>query len=386
MNTWEDELRSELHRRHAASLYRRRALRTAGTVAEPIVGTAPTINFCSNDYLGLSTHPAVVDALKAGVDHYGVGAGASHLVTGYCEAHARLEQEVAAFAGRERALVFASGYLANLGAVTALVGRNDLVVADRLNHASLNDAALLSRARLRRYAHADATAAECCLAGGPGRRKLVLTDGVFSMDGDIAPLKGLAQVCSRHAAVLVVDDAHGIGVLGTGGRGTLEALGLSPAEVPVLIGTFGKAFGACGAFVAGSEALIESLIQAARTYIYTTAPPPALAEAVRAALQVICHEPWRRERLSTNISRFREGARARDLPLGTSPTPIQPLMLGTPERALAVSASLADRGFMVSAIRPPTVPQGTARLRITLSAAHSASQIDQLLDALEELL
>lgn len=386
MDRWDDELAPFLDSRRAQSLYRRRAVRAAGTVIEPVVGAAPKINFCSNDYLGLSHHPALAEALKDGVEHYGVGAGASQLVTGHCRAHARLEEELAAFMGRERALVFSSGYLANLGTLTALAGRGDVVVADRLNHASLNDAVTLSRARLLRYRHADAEDAERRLAAAKGKRKFVLTDAVFSMDGDIAPLASLADVCSRHAAGLIVDDAHGFGVLGASGAGTLEALALPAGDVPLIIGTFGKALGVCGAFAAGSATLIETLIQSARTYIYTTAPPPALAETVRCALGLLRSESWRRGRLHENIGRFREGAVARGLPLSDSTTPIQPLVLGSAERAVAVSAALAERGFLVSAIRPPTVPRDTARLRITLSADHTADQIEHFLDTLEGLL
>jgi 8-amino-7-oxononanoate synthase len=342
------------------------------------------LNFCSNDYLGLRSHPDLISAASECMQRYGVGAGAAHLVSGHSLEHSSLEAELAEFVERPRALLFSSGYLANLGVISVLAGRHQLIAADRLNHASLIDAAQLAGARLRRYAHADAAACARLLDEHGGAR-LIVTDGVFSMDGDIAPLASLARAAHAGGAWLVVDDAHGIGVLGAHGRGALEIAGLDTAAVPVLVGTLGKALGCFGAFVAGDTALIETLIQRARTYIYTTAIPPAIAAATRAALRLVQREPWRRQQLQRLVDRFRAGAAVRGLPLASSPTPIQPVIVGDSARALALSEALLQRGFWISAIRPPTVPRGSARLRITLSAAHDEAQVDALLAALGEV-
>lgn len=340
--------------------------------------------FCSNDYLGLAADPRVAEAMIAGVRRYGVGSGAAHLISGHSHAHHALEEALAEFAGRERALLFSTGYMANLGVLSALLGRGDSVFEDRLNHASLIDGGLLSRARFKRYAHADPSALAAQLRAAPGRR-LVVTDGVFSMDGDVAPLPALAGVVGAGDAWLMVDDAHGFGVLGPQGRGSVAAAGLDQAAVPILMATLGKALGVAGAFVAGSEELIETLIQQARSYVYTTAMPPAVAAATHTALAIARDEEWRREHLNTLIAGFRTGARALGLDLTASPTPIQPIMLGDTARANRWSAALDRYGILVSAIRPPTVPTGTARLRVTLSAAHTQAQVDRLLDALGEI-
>lgn len=339
------------------------------------------LNFCSNDYLGLRTHPELIRAASECMRQHGFGAGASHLVTGHSLEHYALETELAAFTGRERALLFSSGYMANLGVISALSTRHDLIVADRLNHASLLDAARLAGARLRRYPHLQSSAAALALEGHPGAA-MIVTDGVFSMDGDIAPVSELAALASQRGAWLMVDDAHGLGVLGAGGGGTLEQAGLDARAVPILIGTLGKALGSFGAFVAGDAALIEFLIQRARTYVYTTALPPAIAAATRAALRLVQNEPWRRQRLHALVARFRAGAAAHGLPLLPSSTPIQPLIVGSSAHALALSEALGAQGFWVGAIRPPTVPQGSARLRVTLSAAHDEAQVDALIEAL----
>jgi 8-amino-7-oxononanoate synthase len=343
------------------------------------------VSFCSNDYLGLADHPQVVAAFKRAADRYGVGSTAAHLVCGHTREHHALEEALAAFVDRPRALLCSTGYMANLGVVGALAGRHDRVWEDRLNHASLLDAARLAGARLLRYAHGDAQALAQRLTDSGGAGGLVVTDGVFSMDGDLAPLPRLAAVARDAGATLVVDDAHGIGVLGARGRGTLEHYGLGSDDVPVLVGTLGKALGTFGAFVAGSEALIETLIQSARTYIYTTAPPPALAAATRAALALVDAQPWRREQLRAHVQRFRDGATALGLCLLPSSTAIQPLIVGDAALAVAASDALLEHGFHVSAIRPPTVPAGSARLRVTLSARHSAQQVDALLDALAQI-
>jgi 8-amino-7-oxononanoate synthase len=346
------------------------------------------LNFCSNDYLGLSAHPALAEAAIRSL-HSGVfGAGASHLVTGHMHEHHALEEELAAFTGRERALLFSSGYLANLGVLGAFAHRGDLIIADRLCHASLLDGALQSGARLRRYTHGDSRAAARLLGrrhardGNGSRNALLMTDGVFSMDGDMAPLAELATLSARERALLLVDDAHGLGVLGASARGTLEHCGVANAAVPLLIGTLGKAFGSFGAFVAGDATLIEHLLQHARSYIYTTALPPSVAAASRAALRVVLAEPWRREVLQARIHRWRQAAAAQGLPLAASATPIQPLIVGESARALALSEALMTEGFWVSAIRPPTVPSGTARLRISLSAAHADADIEALAECL----
>jgi 8-amino-7-oxononanoate synthase len=350
-----------------------------------VIDGREVLSFCSNDYLGLASHPEIIAAFKRGADTYGVGSGAAHLVNGHSRAPHALEEELAAFTGRERALLFSTGYMANLGVAAALVGRGDAVFEDRLNHASLLDAGLLSGARLIRYPHNDAAALAGRLSEREGSEKLVLTDGVFSMDGDLAPVTQLAAACRRHDAWFMVDDAHGLGVLGERGRGTLEAAGLGPIDVPILMGTLGKGLGTAGAFVAGAEDLIEYLIQTARTYIYTTAQPPAVAEATRAALKLVDAEPWRRDKLQGLVTRFRTGAAQLGLQLMDSPTPIQPLLVGDNQTALAMSEALWDRGILVTAIRPPTVPAGTARLRVTLSAAHDEEDVDLLLDTLERV-
>jgi 8-amino-7-oxononanoate synthase len=315
-----------------------------------------------------------------------VGSGASHLVCGHSAAHHALEEELADFTGRPRALLFSTGYMANLGVIAALTGRGDQVLEDRLNHASLIDGARLSGARLRRYAHGDTAALGLLIAPQSGATStLIATDGVFSMDGDIAPLQELAGVTKRAGAMLLVDDAHGLGVVGEGGRGSLELAGLGPDRAQILVGTLGKALGTFGAFVAGGDDLIETLIQRARSYIYTTALPPAVAEATRVSLALVRREPWRRDHLRDLVARFRRGAAELGLALMPSETPIQPLVLGSAERALAWSRALEARGILVTAIRPPTVPEGSARLRITFSAAHSEADVDSLLAALEGL-
>ncbi|MFZ5467614.1 MAG: 8-amino-7-oxononanoate synthase [Pseudomonadota bacterium] len=381
----EDRLRQRLSERHAADLYRRPRIAEGPTTPRRVVDGREVLSFCSNDYLGLASHPEVIAAFKRGADEYGVGSGAAHLVNGHTRAHQALEDELAAFTGRERALLFSTGYMANLGAIGALVGRGDAVFEDRLNHASLLDAGLLSGARFKRYPHADTDALAGLLAGADAGERLLVTDGVFSMDGDLAPLPELAALARRHDAWMMVDDAHGFGVLGASGRGTVEHFGLGADEVPVLMGTLGKALGTAGAFVSGSADLIEWLVQAARPYIYTTAMPAALAEATRASLRLIDEEPWRREHLRTLITRFRAGAEQLGLRLMPSDTPIQPILVGDAGEALGLSQRLLDAGIQVTAIRPPTVPQGTARLRVTFSAAHTMQDVDILLTALENL-
>jgi 8-amino-7-oxononanoate synthase len=377
------DLEQALERLRAAGLYRRRRVQDRPQQPEAIVDGRPMLSFCSNDYLGLANHPGVIAALQRGAERWGVGSGAAHLVNGHSAAHHVLEEELADFTGRPRALLFSTGYMANIGIISALTGRGDTLWQDRLNHASLLDGALLSRATLRRFPHADAAELDRLL--GNRDTRMIASDGVFSMDGDLAPLPALALIARRAGAWLLVDDAHGLGVLGREGRGTLDHFGLDAEQVPILMGTLGKAFGTFGAFVAGSDALIETLIQRARSYIFTTAAPPALAEATRTSLALVRREDWRREHLQALIARFRAGANQLGLPLSESPTPIQPLIAGSSHQALAWAAELEARGILVGAIRPPTVPEGSARLRICLSAAHTETMVDRLLDALGTL-
>lgn len=377
------DLSARLAARRAEHLYRQRPLLQSPQGPEVVVDGKPLLAFCNNDYMGLANHPDVVAAWKAGAERWGVGGGASHLVIGHSTPHHELEEALADLTGRPRALLFSNGYMANLGTVTALVGQGDTVLEDRLNHASLLDAGLLSGARFSRYLHNDPDSLNGRLEKAVGDT-LVVTDGVFSMDGDIANLPALAKVASAKNAWLMVDDAHGFGPLGAKGAGIVEHFGLSMEDVPVLIGTLGKSFGTAGAFVAGSEELIETLIQFARPYIYTTSQPPALACATLKSLELLRSEHWRREHLTALIKQFREGAQALGLTLMDSFTPIQPILIGDSGRALRLSRMLRERGLMVTAIRPPTVPAGSARLRVTLSAAHSEAQVQLLLDALEQ--
>ncbi|WP_031433078.1 8-amino-7-oxononanoate synthase [Methylomarinum vadi] len=362
-------------------LYRSRRVIEGGQGVKVSVDGKELINFCSNDYLGLANHPAIVEAFKQGAENYGVGSGSAHLICGHSRAHHALEEELADFTGRQRALLFSTGYMANMGMIAALAGQSDYVLEDRLNHASLLDGGLLSRSKFKRFGHADMADLERKLADTE-RRQLIVTDGVFSMDGDLAPLPDMVELATTYRAILLVDDAHGLGVLGADGAGVLQHYGLSEREVPVLMGTLGKALGTFGAFVAGSEDLVETLIQQARTYVFTTAMPAALAEATRASLKIVRTEHWRREKLRALVEHFRLGAQQLGLPLMESNLPIQPLMLGDSRRAVAYSEQLLARGFWVSAIRPPTVPQGKARLRVTFSANHETTQIDALLHAL----
>jgi len=368
-------------------LYRRRRV-VEGTQGREIrVAGRLLLNFCSNDYLGLAADPRLRESLREAALRWGVGAGASHLVCGHTAAHQELEEALAAFTGRPRALLFGSGYAANMGAIAALLGPGDRVFEDRLNHASLLDGGQLSRARFSRYRHADVADLERRLqargAGAAGSgQALVVSDGVFSMDGDLCPLAELVGVARRHAAWLMIDEAHGLGVHGRGGRGLVDAQRYGTADVPVLVGTLGKAFGTAGAFVAGDAELIELLVQQARPYIYTTAQPAALAAATLTSLRIVEQEEWRRERLRALVARFHAGLAALGLPLPAATLPIQPVVVGEPARALALSAALEADGLLVGAIRPPTVPVGTSRLRVTFTAAHELADVDRLVETL----
>lgn len=375
-------LRKALQERAAAGLYRRRRVSQGPQDVEVLVDGHPMLAFCSNDYLGLAAHPEVTGALIAGAERWGAGSGSAHLVNGHTAAHHALEEELADFTGRPRALLFSTGYMTNMGVIAALVGSGDRVYLDRLNHASLLDGGLLSRARFQRYRHADPADLSRRLETRDGRA-LVVSDGVFSMDGDIAPLPALVEVAQARGAWVMVDDAHGLGVLGATGRGSLEHFGLASDQVPVLIGTLGKAFGTSGGFVAGDEELVETIIQTARPYIYTTASSPALVEATRASLRIARRETWRRDRLRAVIRRFRRGCEELGVSLSNSVTPIQPLLVGEARRAVALARDLEALGVLITPIRPPTVPEGTARLRITFSALHTEGHVDRLLGALE---
>ncbi len=342
------------------------------------------LSFCSNDYLGLANHHEIKHAAIDAIEATGVGSGASHLVIGHHREHELLEKELAEFTQRDRALVFSSGYMANLAIVSTLVGKSDVVLEDKLNHASLIDGGLLSGARFQRYLHNDNESLERYLnnLSDDQRKQLVVTDGVFSMDGDIANLPELSDLCRVHDACLMVDDAHGLGVLGPNGRGSVVESGLSQEDVPVLVGTFGKAFGTSGAFVAGSDELIEFLVQMARPYIYTTAMPPSIAAATRASLKLIQQSDDKRVYLQQLINYFREGVSQLGYDLMPSRTTIQPVLIGDTHKAVALSQYLENQGLLVTAIRPPTVPNNTARLRVTLSANHCFDDIDELVGAL----
>ncbi|OOG48586.1 8-amino-7-oxononanoate synthase [Rhodanobacter sp. C01] len=378
-------LATQTAERDRAQLLRR--LRTIEHADGPWLETGGRrlLSFCSNDYLGLAQHPQLIAAFKRVADDEGVGSTSAHLICGHRAEHAALEEALAAWTGRERALLFSNGYMANLGVLQTLLTRGDVCVQDKLNHACLLDGAQLSGAELKRYPHADVAAAARQLASRSEAAALLATDGVFSMDGDVAPLRELAALCAREQATLMVDDAHGLGVLGEDGSGSVRTAGLGQREVPVLMATLGKALGCAGAFVAGPAALIDGLMQFARPYIYTTAMPPALAAAALAAVQLAQAEAWRRQKLTALIDRFRRGAAELGLPLSASTSAIQPLLLGSADAALTAALALERQGLLVSAIRPPTVPQGHARLRITLSAVHEEDHVDQLLAALQTL-
>ena len=372
-------------REELAELGRRGLLRTLEPLASPQgpvvrIGGQSLVSFSSNDYLGLAADPRVTRAFTAGLDRWGVGSGASRLVVGDTEAHRRLEARLSAFEGTEAALIFNGGYPANLGLVQALVGRGDLVVSDALNHASLVDGCRLSRAEVVVVPHTDVQAVAGALSRGGFRRKLVVTDAVFSMDGDSAPLGALSEVCERAGAALLVDEAHATGVLGRRGSGLCEATGV---RADVRMGTLGKALGGFGAYAATTRALADLLLNRARSVVFSTTLPPALCEAMVVAIDLLEHDPELRPRLWRNIRRFVDGLRTLGF-AAEARSAIVPVVLGTPERALRASAFLRERGLLVKPIRPPTVPEGTSRLRFALSAAHTEAHVDRALQALEE--
>ncbi len=377
------ELKGFLEQQQAQDLYRTRRICEGKQAPEQVCDGKLMLSFCSNDYLGLAADPRIVKSLQQATEKYGVGSGAAHLINGHTSAHHSLEEELAEFTGRERVLLFSTGYMANLGVVSALLGRNDTVVADKLVHASLLDAAKLSGAKLLRFQHGDMDSFASRLDNN-NDKKIIMTDGVFSMDGDIAPLPEIISQVDKNNSAILVDDAHGFGVLGEQGRGCVEYFNCND-DIDILVGTLGKAFGTFGAFVAGREELIETLIQSARSYVFTTAMPAAIAEATRTSLKILQQENDRREYLQSLIKQFRYGAEQLGLTLVNSPTPIQPIIVGSAEKAVAMSKGLAAQGIMVSAIRPPTVPNGTARLRITFSASHTEKQLASLLTALASI-
>ena len=380
------QLANELAAIAASGLTRRRRVldSPAGRIAR--VDGQEVINFASNDYLGLAGNADIAQALADGALHWGAGSGASHLVSGHLTPHDQLENEIAAFTGFERALTFSTGYLANLAVTPTLAGRGDAVFADKLNHASLIDAMQLAKANgaeVQRYPHNDVAALERQLAASDAARKVIVTDAVFSMDGDLAPLPLIFELAERHDAWLVIDDAHGFGVLGPHGEGCLAHFRLPASPRILLMGTLGKAAGVGGAFVAGSATAIEYLLQKGRSYIFTTAAPPAIACALSKSLHIIRSGDALRANLMARIAQLRDGLAGR--PLLPSATAIQPYIVGANETAVALSKALWDRGLWVPAIRPPTVPKDTARLRISVSAAHTAGDIDHLLSALKDL-
>jgi 8-amino-7-oxononanoate synthase len=382
-----EQLNEQLRSREEKNLFRRRLILESPQHTHVSIGGREHLAFCSNDYLGLADHPQLVSAACEGARKYGVGSGASHLISGHSLAHHALEEALARFTGLPRALLFSTGYMANVGAVTALLGHGDAIFCDKLNHASLNDAALLSRAKFSRYSHCphlDLAALERQLAESHVRRKLVLTDAVFSMDGDIAPVPGLLELCEKYDAWLMLDDAHGFGVLGPQGRGTLAHFNIRSPRI-IYMATLGKAAGVFGAFVAAQPEIIETLIQHARSYIYTTAAPPLLSHTLLKSLELIEEEEWRREKLAQLIAALKRELQPLRWRLLLSATPIQPLVIGENDRAVEVSEALRDRGILVPAIRPPTVPQGAARLRISLSASHTMEDLGRLGEALGEV-
>lgn len=376
-----NDLQAELDQRAADGLTRKRRLQDSPQDAHVDVAGQHLLSFCSNDYLGLANHPDIIAALQQGADEAGVGSGASHLITGHHRYHEQLEQALAQFVNLPAALLFSTGYMANIGIITALLGRNDAIFADKLNHASLNDAAVLSRATLHRYPHNDMLALEGMLKASSASRKLVVADAVFSMDGDLAPVSEMLALCEQYDAWLLLDDAHGFGVLGEQGRGILSHSKVASSRI-IYMATLGKAAGVFGAFVAADPVVIDYLMQNARTYIYTTATPPALSASLLAALKIIEQEDARRVHLQELIGFLQTNLRLQRWHLSPSSTAIQPLMVGSNEDALRLSEYLLTQGILVPAIRPPTVPKGSARLRISLSAAHAVDDVQRLISAL----
>jgi 8-amino-7-oxononanoate synthase len=381
------DLKPELTRRREAGLYRKRSIVSSAQAVRLTINGQSLLSFSSNDYLGLANHPDIKRAFIDATEHYGVGSGSAHLITGHSQLHHECELRLAEFTGRDRALLFSNGYMANLAIGSALVGRHDIIHQDKLNHASLIDAAKISGATLKRYRHNDLTQLESQLElpqvdSKALARQLIMTDGVFSMDGDCADLNRISQIARQSNSACMVDDAHGFGVLGATGAGLLEQCGLGQQQVPILMATLGKAIGTSGAFIAGSDALIETLIQQARPYMYTTASPPAIAAATICSLDIVKRDNWRRDKLQVLIAYFQQRMENTEFELMPSTTAIQPIVIGDNNRALSLSEKLLRSGIQVTPIRPPTVPAGSARLRITLCASHEKADIDQLIKAM----
>lgn len=374
-------LRADLDKRQTLGLMRQRRLLDSPQAEYITANGAAYLSFCSNDYLGLANDPVLVAALQHAAAEAGVGSGASNLITGHHRYHDQLEQALAKFVGKPAALLFSTGYMANIGVISALMGREDAVFSDKLNHACLNDGAFLSRAHHQRFPHNNVAALETLLQTSTARHKLIAADAVFSMDGDVAPLADYLALCERYDAYLYVDDAHGFGVLGPQGRGTLQHLGLDSPRL-IMMGTLGKAAGVAGAFVAAEQIVIDYLIQHANSYIYTTPAPPPLSAALLASLSVIEQDEDRRTRLFSHIAQLKRDLKLHRWQLQASETAIQPLIVGDNHEALALSQYLQAQGILVPAIRPPTVPVHTARLRISLSAAHASADIARLVEAL----
>lgn len=382
---WHNELTASLAERKAAGRYRQNRLRVGEQGVHIHLGDKPILSFCSNDYLGLAAHPDIKQAFKEAVDKEGVGSGAAHLLTGHSYYHQALEEKLADFTGQQRVLLFSTGYMANLGVIDGLLTRGDAVIQDKWNHASLLDGGRLTDADQLRYPHADMGLLHKRLHNAAtAKHRLIVSDGVFSMDGDIAPLPEIMALSEQHHAAVLIDDAHGFGVIGEGGRGTVSHYQLTADKAPIVVGTLGKAIGTGGAFVAADELVIETLIQQARSYVYTTAQPPAIAAATLVSLDLVEKEQWRRDQLQQLIQQFRQGAEQLGLQLMSSETPIQPVIIGEDKKALEIGAKLEEQGILVGVIRPPTVPKNTARLRITFSAAHTEQDVDRLLIALEQ--
>lgn len=383
---WSTQLAKSLAERQATGRYRQPRIRFGQQGVNVVVDGKKMLSFCSNDYLGLANHPRLKQAFINAVEEEGVGAGAAHLLTGHSRYHQALEEALADFTGQQRVLLFSSGYQANMGVIDGLMARGDMILQDKLNHASLLDGGRLSTAEQLRYRHADIASLTTRLQqSDSANKRIIVSDGVFSMDGDLAPLPEIMSLAKTHQTAVLIDDAHGFGVLGTTGRGCVEHFQINQVDMPIEMGTFGKAFGTAGAFVAADELVIETLIQQSRTYVYTTAQPPAIAAATLTSLKLVQDENWRREKLRMLIQQFRQGAIALGLDLMPSLTAIQPIVIGDDKRAIEIGQLLEQKGLLVGVIRPPTVPEGSARLRITLSAAHSEQQVKQLLDGLEEI-
>jgi len=383
---WSKQLADNLAERKALGRYRQPRIRLGEQGVDVVVDGKKLLSFCSNDYLGLANHPILKKAFIDAVEQEGVGAGAAHLLTGHSRYHQELELALADYTGQQRVLLFSSGYQANMGVIDGLMSRGDVIIQDKLNHASLLDGGRLSAAEQLRYRHADMTGLATRLQQSErAQNRLIVSDGVFSMDGDLAPLPDIISLAKINNSAVFIDDAHGFGVLGVSGRGSVEHWQINLSEMPIEMGTFGKAFGTAGAFVAADEVVIETLIQQARSYVYTTAQPPAIAAATIASLKLVQNENWRREKLSTLINQFRVGAKTLGLDLMASFTAIQPVLIGGEKQAIKMGKALEGKGLLVGVIRPPTVPEGSSRLRITLSANHNEQQVKQLLDALEEI-